>query len=40
MILQTRDRFGLYSEKLVAGTAYGSAPIFRYGVIATKHSNC
>lgn len=40
MILQTRDRFGLYPEKLVADTAYGSAPIFRYSVIATKHANC
>ena len=27
MILRTRDRFGLYPEKLVADTAYGSAPM-------------
>ena len=27
MILRTRKRFGLYSEKLVADTAYGSAPM-------------
>ena len=27
MILRTRDRFGLHPEKLVADTAYGSAPM-------------
>lgn len=27
MILRTRERFGLYPEKLVADTAYGSAPM-------------
>lgn len=27
MIIRTRDRFGLYPEKLVADTAYGSAPM-------------
>ena len=27
MIMRTRDRFGLYPEKLVADTAYGSGPM-------------
>lgn len=27
MILRTRDRFGLYPEKLAADTVYGSAPM-------------
>jgi hypothetical protein len=27
MILRTRERFGLYPAKLVADTAYGSAPM-------------
>jgi transposase len=30
MILRTRDRFGLYPEKLVADTAYGSAPMLAW----------
>lgn len=30
MIVRTRDRFGLYPEKLVADTAYGSAPMLNW----------
>ncbi len=30
MIMRTRDCFGLYPEKLVEDTAYGSAPMLGY----------